>query len=60
MKKTQCLFAVNEQVCTRANVIDKMACSEMTLEKGYDKWVYLYSREEALEFVKQGVIEKIE
>lgn len=54
---TECLFAVNGKVCTRNKVCDKEACSTRTLLKGYTNCVYLYCKEKAQEYLKQGVIE---
>lgn len=54
---TECLFAVNGKVCTRNKVCDKEACSTRTLLKGYTNCVYLYPKEKAQEYLKQGVIE---
>lgn len=54
MKFTECLFAVDEKVCTRDNVCDKEACSTRTLLKGYANCVYLYSKEDAQKYFKEN------
>lgn len=52
ISKTECLFAINGNVCTRSNVIDKEGCSTKTLLKGFTKCVYLYPEEKAKEINK--------